>query len=258
MDVPRELGPAPARPPPWCRLRPFFAGSIIGMAPGLPRARFNSSTLVRTLAEMAVAEVADSEQTLGERLGLWLGWADAISLSAVLNGGIAARPAQARRRAASLGPQVARVRSGLALAIATDDALQAQPNHQVRDGGADFSPYRRCYLAHQGAMDAGIRPLRAQLRAELAGRSAALAQLAALDAVMDDALVERERHVLAGVPRLLEQRHRRLHQGPGDVGLALARFGQDVQDVLLAELELRWQPIEGMMEALSHEDNRHS
>ncbi|HSI56720.1 MAG TPA: DUF3348 family protein, partial [Ideonella sp.] len=56
------------------------------------KSSFNSSTLVRLLAELTTADVAGSKQSLAERLGLWLGWADAISLSAALNGHSARPP----------------------------------------------------------------------------------------------------------------------------------------------------------------------
>jgi hypothetical protein len=224
------------------------------MAPGLPRARFNSSGLVRVLADMAIAELPETGQTLGERLGLWLGWTDAIALATALGGTAAQAPASARAAptAQALAQDMARVRGQLALAISQDEQLQADPAANPPDNVADFSPYRRSYLAHQSAMDAAIPALRARLRAALAARSAALGQLAALDAVMDQALAERERQALAGVPRLLEQRYQRLRTSHPE---PQRRYRQDMQDVLRAELELRLQPVQGLMEALSHENN---
>jgi hypothetical protein len=233
---------------------------MIAMAPGLPRARFNSSSLVRALAELTHlgdADVTGSRQTLGERLGLWLDWTDAISLSAALSSGPVAKPPEARVGAAparAATEACTRVRADLARAIARDGVLNANP---PPDGAADFSPYRRCYLAHQQAMEAALHPLRANMRAALTGLSPTLGRLVTLDGVMDQALAARERQVLATIPGLLQQHfERQLKSHAAQPAGWLARFGRDMQTVLLAELDLRWQPIEGMMEALSQKDTR--
>jgi hypothetical protein len=134
---------------------------------------------------------------------------------------------------------------------------------------ADFSHYRRAYVSHQRAMAAAIGPLRARVRARLSSLSPALAQLAALDAVFDDALAARERHLLGKVPGLLEQHFAGwataqraaapLAQGggvprtqalPAD---GLATVCRRLQGVLLAELDIRLQPIDGLLEAIGNE-----
>lgn len=222
------------------------------MATGLPRARRHSAPLVRALAELADTELADAGLTFGEHLGQWLAWTDAISLSAALASGGSTPPTPARPGAASaaraVAQEIARVRSKLAMSITTD-ALFAPPQPGAAErSAADFTPYRRGYLAHQAAMDASIPPLRATLRAALAQHSAALGQLAALDGVMDQALAARERQALAGVPGLLAQRFKRLHQQHPE---PLVACHQEMQSALLAELALRLEPIEGMLEALS-------
>jgi hypothetical protein len=94
-------------------------------------------------------------------------------------------------------------------------------------------------------METRLAPLRARVRAALSGTSPALRQLAALDAVLEGALLVRERHLLSKVPLWLEQHLERSRRAaaPSDAG-------PRVQDTLLAELDLRLQPIEGMIEAL--------
>ena len=54
--------------------------------------------------------------------------------------------------------------------------------------------------------------------------------------------------VLAGVPGLLAQCFKRLHQQQPE---PLVACHQEMQSALLAELALRLEPIEGMLEALS-------
>ena len=92
-------------------------------------------------------------------------------------------------------------------------------------------------------MEASIAPLRARLRAALTRKSADMARLAAMDAVLEQALGARERSLLATVPALLEKHFVRSHAAAGV-------FRKDMQAVLLAELELRLQPIDGLLAAL--------
>lgn len=202
------------------------------------------------LADMVATEVPEAGPTLGERLGLWLGWTDAIALSAVLGGVAEAVRANVRGLPTpqALAQDLARVSSQLALAFSRDEQLQPPPaDPSTNDTVPDFSPYRRCHQAHQAAMDLAVPALRARVRAALA-RTGADVQLAALDEVMARALAERERQTLASVPRWLELRYRHLrahHAQPE------RRFRQDLQDVLRAELELRLQPVQGLLEALT-------
>lgn len=219
------------------------------MATGLPRARFNSSGLVRLLNDMAPAEVADTGQTLGEQLGLWLGWTDAIALAGVL-GAAAEASGQARvPTQQALAQDLARTSGQLAQAFAQDPQLQ--PPAAPDDTVPDFAPYRRSHQAHQAAMDQAVPALRDRARAALAARPGAGAQLAALDEVMAQALAERERQTLASVPRWLESRYRQLHAHADSPAQAERRFRQDLQDLLRAELELRLQPVQGLLDALA-------
>lgn len=216
------------------------------------------------LARLTDLDVPDSRHAFADRLSQWIGWADAISLSAALEGGPAAPPARPGGAPASASAEereCARARAALVKAIADDGG-----------GAADFPAQRRRYLATQQAMEAGIAPLRVRLRAALAARSPAMARLAAVDAVMERSLAAPERGLLATVPALLETHFERLRQaeqaGQTDAALAtrgdtpdrpggdatpgawLNAFRDDMQAVLLAELDLRLQPVEGLLEAL--------
>jgi hypothetical protein len=265
------------------------------MAPGIARTRFNSSRLVRLLAELATAEAADGAElaestlTFAERLGLWLDWTDAIALSAALDRGAAAAGAGARSGAqpdaSAIASEVDRVRADLSRAIVTDPVFaaggpgSAMPVAAVATvaaaaGAVDFAPYRRSGLAHQRAMEARVGQLRARVRTALSGLSPALGRVAALDAALDQALAARERHLLSTVLVMLERHGERLRRAqsvavavdggprPGRADLAVApagwpaRVGTDMQAVLLAELELRLQPVEGMVEAYRNEATR--
>ena len=189
------------------------------MTQAVSRTRFNSAGLVRMLAELAVADVADPKQTFAERLGEWLDFKDALALYSALNSAAAGAPSRAAPAAALRG-QLVQVRGELAAAVAaagttqpggTNLALPTPLPNAAPESTADFAPFHRYYLAHQRAMAAAVSPLRASARAALAGRSAALRQLAALDAVLDQALAAREASLLATVPVLLGKRFAHLY-----------------------------------------------
>jgi hypothetical protein len=199
------------------------------------RSHFNSSPLLRLLAGLhdTDAAAAAAAQTFAERLSLWLDWTDAISLSAALGGGQAA--AAAPTSGVTLDREARQLRQALARAIAAGAPAE--------DGGT----LRSRYTAQQRAMDARIGPLRGRVRAALAARSAALGRLAALDAALEQILGPRERQLLSTVPGLLERHFQR--SPPSDAATAVG-VEPLVQRVLLAELDHRLQPVEGLLEAL--------
>ncbi|MDX5409649.1 MAG: DUF3348 domain-containing protein [Thauera sp.] len=242
------------------------------MTQAVPRTRFNSAGLVRLLAELAVAEVADPKQDLAARLGEWVDLKDALALYSALHA-IPPEPASRAMPVPFLRAELARVRAALAAAITADPAqpgasalaLPTPLPHDTPETAADFAPFQRYYQAHQRAMGAGIAPLRAAVRTALGRESSALRQLAGLDAVMEQALAAREASLLATVPALLGRRfdhlleaHRRTRDAAQEddparwmeAGGWLARFCAEMRCVLLAELELRLMPVVGMLAAL--------
>lgn len=243
------------------------------MARGSPRTSFDSSRLIRALSDLVSTDATPPRQSFADRLGQWLDFADAIALFSALNGSTDAAGGPATAEHPALRDEFARVRGALLDSINTDGVLTpgkarirlpAPAWHASTPGAADYLPYHRYYLAHQRDMGAAIAPLRASVRAGLAQRAPALRQLAALDGVLDQALAPRERSLLATVPQLLGRRFEQLHQAhrnalttPDDParwlqpGAWLHTFCQDMRAVLLAELELRLQPVAGLMDALN-------
>lgn len=182
-----------------------------------------------------------------EGLGRWLRWTDAIPLAAALQPVTGLRPQPAD--AAAWTDELARVRTNLERAIRSATAAsQAE---------TDFPPWRRRHTAVQQAMETAVAALRGQLRTALALHSAEQARLAALDAVISDALTHREEALLALLPAKLERHFERLRDaaGPDPRQLAwLATYRQDLQQLLQAELELRLQPALGLLAALRDTD----
>ena len=212
------------------------------------RSGFTDSALVRLLARLTDIDAPESRQGFADRLSQWFSWTDAISLSAALDGGFAAGRSGARAPVDPEEGECTRVRTALVNAIA--DPMETT---------VDFSSYRRRYLARQQAMEASIGPLRDRLRSRLAARSPAMARLAAMDAVMEQVLGAQEYRLLSTVPVLLEKHFARLRKADqaadeADSGVQPGRwsdlFRKDMQGVLLAELDLRFQPLEGLLEAL--------
>jgi hypothetical protein len=222
------------------------------------RTAFTGSALTRLLARLADIDVSEPRHAFADRLSQWLGWADAISLSSVLNASPAAVPAAVSAGRGSEEAEGIRLRGVLAKAIAEDGALSTEK--QRAETAANFSPYRRHYFARQQTMEVAIGPLRERLRESLSARSPAMAQLAAIDAVMEQALGAQEHNLLSTVPGLLEkhfvrlrQAHEALPEKPEGGAPHVAWqdvFCKDMQAVLLAELELRFEPVEGLLEAL--------
>jgi len=193
------------------------------------------------LARLNDITVPESRQGFADRLSQWFGWTDAISLSAALDGSAAA-PGRARSPAGAERREVDGVRAALAKAIAERGAF-----------ASDFASHRRRYLARQQAMESAIGPLRGRLRAQLAAASPEMARLAALDVVMEQVLGAQEHRLLATVPGLLEKHFARLRQADesdGGSGAWVDVFCRDMQGLLLAELDIRLQPIEGLLDAL--------
>ena len=73
------------------------------MTRGLQRATFNRSALVRLLSEVA-PETSDPKYDFGERLGQWLDFSDALTLSSVLNSGAGAASAAQTDAPATASP----------------------------------------------------------------------------------------------------------------------------------------------------------
>lgn len=244
------------------------------------RTHFHSSRLVRVLTELAVVEARPRNGDFAEKLGLWVKFTDAIVLSAVHSTGTASPPempseAQSAGRI-KLSDAYARTRASLVRSISSSglsrggrthmEPASPEPGVDLADATA-FEPYRRSYLSQQRDIELKVRPLRTHVREVLGQATPALRKLAALDASLETILSERESKLLSTIPVLLEKRFHQLrnsHQqslvDPQQAGhLAaplqpagwLAGFGEEMQTVLLAELDVRLQPALGLIEAFN-------
>lgn len=195
------------------------------MTRALPRASLYSASLVRFLTENALLAPARQVEDVGQKLGDWLDFRQAIALHGVLHPeprpaqASNARPAKASRTAqmapGALARHVDKVRAQLAESITQgapvgSGLVRIEMPAPVLDEPMElktaFEPYRRFVAAHQRQMESTLRSLRAQLRLQLSQYGNALQQLAALDATFENILAEREAMLLGKTVQLLEKR----------------------------------------------------
>lgn len=239
------------------------------------RATVRGPTFIRTLARLTAADVPPPARSLSDQLSQWVDWTHAVALSTALDGRPPAALLDDRILRSADDDECARVRASLTSAIAADRAFAAatprgpgQGNVAGADGDEtlDFAFYRQRYLALQQSMEAGVGRLRERLRALLTHGSPGMVRLAAVDAVMERALSRRERALLSAAPTLLGEHFERLRQAaltaadddaqaaddaPTAASTAwLEAFRKDMRNVLLAELDVRLQPAQGLLAAL--------
>ncbi|UNK42826.1 DUF3348 domain-containing protein [Luteimonas sp. S4-F44] len=231
----------------------------------MPRPALQGPTFVRLLARLTDAEAARAALVPADRLSEWIDWTRAVALSKVLDARPAPPDAPGTPSAHDPDAACARVRATLAQAIASAPELatpqpgapsdDANLGNTASDPAPDFAPLRQRCLTLQRAMQAAAGRLRGELREMLAQRSAQAARLAEVDAVMEGALAPRESALLGAVPALLQAHFERLRAAAADAEPTvhdawLDGFRRDMQGVLSAELDVRFQPVDALLAAL--------
>ena len=243
-----------------------------------PRARLHSSALLGFLSEQGLIDAGLEPGEVGQRLADWLGFRQAIALQsfigAVDDPDAAQVKATARVDASVLRERFARVRAALEQSIQQGTApapglprlqLPAAELEQPIDPKTAFDPFRRYLIGHQRQMEGIIRSLRGQLRGMLDKGSTQHRQLASLDAIVDSILVEREARLLGHIPNQFEKRFakslrqhmkQQIEAAQADApsprtDVWLGPLCEAMRAALLAELDLRLQPVLGLIEALT-------
>jgi hypothetical protein len=229
------------------------------------RTTIRGPTFIRLLARLTDVDVHPPKPLLSHRLSEWLDLNHAIALSTALEGRPSVTTSDVPPAGGAGEVECARVRATLVEAIAGDRAFNAAGSSET----VDYAFFRQRHLALQQTMDTSISQLRGRLRDLLALGTADMARLAAVDAAMERALSRREWTLLSRVPALLGQHFERLREAaqeaqdgtqqdtPASEDTAtpapsawLDTFRKDMQGALLAELDVRLQPIEGLLAAL--------
>ncbi len=232
--------------------------------------------LIGVLAELAVLDGNCSERQFTERLGSLVDFGDSMRLAGLLDG-LGKQPfesAPASRE--SLREELLRLRLSLVQSVVDSFAggadtkikLPTSDPEVAREKLFGFEPYHRFYAAHQRNAEYKIQSLQLKLRDAVAGVSPELARLVGLDEGLRDLLAAHVRRSLASIPKLLGRRFEILLREAGELGGHddqideerikmwtrpdgwLQRFYQDMQGLLLAELELRFVPMMGLLDAL--------
>jgi Protein of unknown function (DUF3348) len=232
-----------------------------------------ASKLVRLLGGWSPVDSDAGGPDVAERMSTWFGPLDAIRLQAVHQAVRVGSAGDARREKASgkqvdaVAQDVQRVRGVLSKAISQDPLALA--NLKPADEGFGYASYQQRHFELQRQMGQMLGALRDHVRQAVSRISPRLRQLAVLDAAFEELLAEREQALLPTTAALLERRfhqlrstHRQEQDAAGEPddpaqwrqpGGWLHTFEQDWRQALLAELELRLEPVAGLVDALRNE-----
>ena len=221
----------------------------------VPRAALRGPTFIRLLARLTAVEIDAPGGSLPDRLSRWLDWTHAIALSTALDGQPPGPDADAPAFDAEVEAECAQVRASLVRSIEGARELVAPAQATTKPTTPDVTPFRQRHLAIQRTIQAHTGQLRGRLRDMLARRSPAMARLAEVDAVMEMTLSPREHRLLGNLPAMMADHFDRLRRSADESGEAapdawLDRFRHDMRHVLLAELDVRFQPVEALLAAL--------
>jgi hypothetical protein len=239
--------------------------------------RLHHSRLVRLLQHWAQPLGAQGRPDVAEQLSQWLSTVDAVQLSRALHALESTTPASAgggcvdvtalERALCGLQDELTTLLTG---APTPSKAVRERADNTPVDGPdpaaeGEFAVHAARYQSLQKQIEARIGSVRVQMRQRLASGPAALRQLAVLDTVMEQMLGAREQRLWATLPTHLEKRMASLragHQQRLDAAGAvdepqhwrspggwLAVFEQDARALLRCEIEMRMQPLRGLLEA---------
>lgn len=244
----------------------------------------HSSRLVRLLSALSDTSATSTKSNLAQQLSSLISFGESERLAA-LHSELAKSPFEsADCDVAAIHNDVLETRRELVASIGRSFVADAGSRirlpifsaNMALDSLASYEPYHRFYAAHQRDFEARIQTLQAKVRDQIRGLSPEMAQLVILDEGLRDALLPHIRLLLAKTPRLLGQHFKQLTQQHNVVaadqdknasaqqrthtldswtaqGAWLDIFLQDMQGLLLAELELRLQPLLGLLEAVDEQ-----
>jgi hypothetical protein len=218
---------------------------------------------VRLLARLGEVDAGQPGGFLPDRLSQWLSWTQSLALSSALDGAVAPLPEGTEPGEAVTEASLAAARTALVETLMDEPSWTRARARAVSRAGAvegeldsriEYSAFRERYLMMQRSIQGTTGKLRGELRDQIAAASPELARLAEVDAVMEGALSPREQRLLGGVPAVLEARFEKARkaaaEAQGTSGVWIDLFVREMQDVLLAELDVRFQPLEGLLAAL--------
>lgn len=232
------------------------------------------SRLVRLLTDLSDINFSSAEYNLAEHLGRLLSVSDSIALSRSLGQLPEHLGKQVSLSADAIRDDVLASRKQMIhIIVRSFDAQHEGTGIQApsvstgtrAEALVTYEPYQRFYSMHQAAMSGEANSLRLRVRAAVSGFSVELHKLAELDRIIGESLSAHSAKLFNLTPKLLQQRfkqllaaHRLKESDSSSTELHhwlrpggwLELFYQDMQELLLAELDVRLQPILGLLEAL--------
>mgnify|MGYP000137798836 CR=1 FL=1 len=240
------------------------------------------SKLVRFLSEYEISNVEVSHKNFAERLGLLVDLSDSVTLSESLRAipKMVHKTAEvvAEKEGDNLVQAFLKQRSAVlesilksfdSKAVFIQFKLPIPKSNTSIEEAIKFDQYQRFYLLHQSELDFKIEQIRSFVRKVISEYSLNLAQLAELDKTFSKSMTIHTRKRFSVVPQLLKVRFDQLYSDYCD-SLSestcvdkpifwvtkngwLTQFYSEMQQILLAEFEVRLEPIIGLVEAYNEE-----
>jgi len=240
------------------------------------------SKLVRFLSEYNISNIEIAHKNFAERLGLLVDLSDSVTLSESLR----AIPKMLHKKTEgielvqcdSLVQEFLNQRSIVLKSILKSFDSKAvfiqfklpRPKTDTSiEEAINFDQYQRFYLLHQSELDFKIEKLRSFVRKVISEHSLNLAQLAELDKTFSQSMMLHTRKRFSVVPKILKVRFEQLYSEYCETFKTcnsvdnpilwinengwLTQFYSEMQQLLLAEFEVRLQPIIGLVEAYNEE-----
>lgn len=228
-----------------------------------------SSELIRKLQNLLDKDLPQSQTRFSERLTQNMDFTSSLKLSEV-HGQLrlldkkvsvisAAKPADDQKKA--LNSAFERVRRSIEKNIGQSfDLSIVQPRFplpriELEQEALDLSAYPKFYKAQQSEMSAKIQGLRTYVRETLSASSVNMAKLAILDNTLEETIGFPLRSGFSALSKVISKYSQKIEAqwGEGDKPAQLAGFHGELHQLLLAELELRLQPIQGLLNAFNQE-----
>lgn len=214
--------------------------------------------LLQLLAQPGAQPAYERLPCCGELLGRLFGLSDTLALDSAIG-------FRTRQPGMDQGPAIERVIQEL---TNTRRALIRKISSYGSDveptDGVDFEPYLNAWITLQRRVIAASRQLRDKTRKVMKEHNQNLARLAELDSAFDHAMAGYTSQCFSHIPKVLEQRFQALAQAlqspsdiPQEAGITpgdwLHSYCEEAQNLLLAELDVRLEPVLGLLEACHNE-----
>lgn len=249
------------------------------MIQAVPHLSLNGSRLIRLLSEWTVADNKYSFEGFGARFGQLFALKDSLKL-AEMHGELKSVDFDHRDiDKQDIQEHFLSARKEIVAAISSRFVAQSEQTRarvqfpSLRDNATKeqlsvFEVYQGFYINLQRQIDRDVQHLQSYMRDVAAGYSLRLAQLVEMDTTLAKSLANKSREMFALIPQLLARRfeyllqnhHQALFNSDHDdiaqwtaVDGWLDRFRLDTYELLLAELDVRLQPVIGLLEAINEE-----